>query len=158
VKHIFFILLLAVIGWHCGSSEEKSKQTANTNPDSLARVTPQPAGDALDSLAAWNGKYPHEVKLLENEMLVNRLKLIIGEERFGFLKRTWQVEGQIQIENDQFVVTACEAHNCSATNSIIVYELKNKKFSVGVRQQGLVKTWTEQASLPESIQKWIEQN
>jgi hypothetical protein len=127
--------------------EEKSKQDFNDIP----RVT------ELDFLKEYKDKYPSEVKLLENTIFLNRLKRLLGD-RCEFVIKNFEVETPIEIIYGHFVVEACQAHNCGpmGTGFIIVYDFSNDVMSAGVREEGELKTYSENDETPLRINEWVE--
>ena len=106
--------------------------------------------DYLKNLA---GKYPFDVKLLENVLLQKKIKNLIGN-RFYFLKNTWSTEVPIKIEDGFFIASGCEQHNCNNTNFIIVMELKTNKLFVGIREENEIKIYSEGDFEPKQITDW----
>lgn len=108
----------------------------------------------VDFLKEFNGKYPYEVDLLNNKIINKRLKSLIGD-KFRFLKKTWAVENPMEIRNNIFVASACEAHNCNMTNFILVIDMLKNIMYVGIRKEGQVSTYAESGNnFPEQIQLW----
>ena len=133
------------------ASNQKSSNQKNKNQTSEQLIS---ESDNIEFLKEFNGKYPYEVKLLENSIIKKRLKNLIGD-RFLFLKKTWAVETPMEIINNIFVASACEAHNCNMTNFIIAVNMTENIMYVGIREEGKIKTYTEDGSkFPEQIQEW----
>ncbi len=147
---LFFTVLFSC--WGCQPPKENKVVPVI---DSTTLTKPLPATDPMDSLAFFGNKYPAEVNLLNYDPLVLRLKKLVSDYWFEFLKSHAQVEEPIKIEKNIFLSAFCEAHNCGATNAIIVFDLLKKKLSVGIRENGRAKTWTEEATMPEQIQYWL---
>ncbi|SFB81420.1 Inhibitor of vertebrate lysozyme (Ivy) [Flexibacter flexilis DSM 6793] len=112
-----------------------------------------PAED-LEFLKKLNGKYPYEVKLLNSPQLTTRLQKLMGE-NYNALKEFWEVEEPIKVDENQFVASACQAHNCDNTNFIIVYNFKENMLYVGVRQEQQVQTYSEDGNTCPTLKKWI---
>lgn len=137
--------------------KEKSNIPANTATDSQSIKQPQtthPVPADLDFLKNLDGKYPHEVKLLDNPALQSRLTNLLGN-RFAFLKETWAVETPIEVKNNVFVATGCQAHNCGSTNFIIVVDLIKNKMFAGIREEEKVKTYAEDEVNPPQLNDWV---
>jgi hypothetical protein len=107
----------------------------------------------FDTFKNLEGKYPFEVKLLENTLLEKKIKNLIGN-RFYFLKNTWSTEVPIKIEDGFFVASGCEQHNCNNTNFIIVMELKTNKLFVGIREENEIELYSEGDFEPTQITDW----
>jgi len=108
----------------------------------------------LDFLKKVDGKYPYEIKLLENEILNKRLKSLIGN-RYTFLKKTWAVEIPMTFKNNIFVAIACQAHNCDATSFIIVVDFTNNNMSVGIKEENQINLFSENGTISPEINNWV---
>jgi len=108
-------------------------------------------------LANYNEKYPNEVNLLNNPTIKERLKNLIGN-RFSFLEETWAVESPIKVVNNTFIASGCQAHNCSATNFIIVVNLESNIMYVGIREEEVIKTYSEDGTISTYIEEWKNNN
>lgn len=112
----------------------------------------------LNFLKDYNGKYPYEVKLLENKIIIEEITNLIGE-KFSYLKKIWNVEVPMEINNDVFVASACKAHDCGYTNAIIVIKLDTGEFFVGIRTDNKVRTYyDENSSPPKQMIDWANNN
>lgn len=111
----------------------------------------------FDFLKDLNGEYPSNAKIFENNKFNQRLKNLIGN-RYEFLKETWDVESPIKFSDDIFIAESCEAHNCHMTNFIIEYDFKNNLMYVGIREEGRVKTYSENGENSLTIRKWANNN
>jgi hypothetical protein len=109
---------------------------------------------SMEFLKNFDGKYPYEVNLLKNPVFIKRLKKLLGESRYNFLKKTWAVETPIKFANDIFVAEACQAHNCDKVNFIIVYDFSNNILYAGIKEYDNIKTYSEDGSIPVKINEW----
>lgn len=137
------------------NTEKNSNRS--TEPSRADNKLPNPESSTptgrLDFLKSYDGKYPHEVKLLDNPALVRRLKALVGN-RFSFIKETWAVEIPMEVDAMFFKASACEAHNCGYTNFIIVYDFTTDVLYAGVREEQVVKTYSEDGSKNDEIMYW----
>ena len=145
VKHIFMISALSISAAACGGpaginvvvSNKPASNTAEskaptTESTAVPEVTPQPGVTA--TLKKSKGKYPYELKLLENPEIKSRLQKLLGVD-FAALKANWNVETPIEIENGILMTSGCEKHNCGNNiyymfvdldrDNINVYHLKD---------------------------------
>ncbi|MBN1637791.1 MAG: hypothetical protein JW866_02405, partial [Ignavibacteriales bacterium] len=113
----------------------------------------EPTLGNLEYLREFNGKYPYEVNLFDNQDFTDRLKNLLGS-RYDFLISTWAVEFPIEVNNDIFVASACEAHNCDATNFIIVVDFSSNVMYAGIREEYNVETYSEDGSNSSQINNW----
>lgn len=107
----------------------------------------------FDYLKNLDGKYPFEVKLLENVLLQKKIKKLIGN-RFDFLKNKWSTEVPIKIEDGFFIASGCEQHNCNNTNFIIIIELSTNKTFVGIREENEIEIFSDSDFEPTQITDW----
>lgn len=131
--------------------QELNQKSANTTDDNSTL-------NSLDFLKKLDGKYPYEVKLFHNSILVKRLKKLLGNSRYTFLKETWAVETPMEFANNIFVASACQQHNCGSTNFIIVVDFSNNTIYAGIREEDNVKTYSEDGSYSQKINEWVNDN
>jgi hypothetical protein len=113
---------------------------------------------SLRFLAKYKGKYPSEVKLLNNINLKNKLIKLIGKERYQYMNQTWAVEGGIGVENNMFDASGCEQHNCDMTNFIIVVDIEKDILYVGYRVENEIYKFGENQNYPTLILDWEKAN
>ena len=122
-----------------------------------SKVKPK-ASISLAYLKNYNAKYPGEVKLFSKPQFVNRVKALIGT-RYSTLKNYWDVESPIEITGDIFIAYACRPHNCDITNFMIIYDFKNDKMFVGIREEEKAKTYSENGTpIPSRLDQWVKNN
>ena len=134
-------------------SKEKDNGQSQSNLGRPVDPVPEDKAD-LSFLKEFDGKYPHDVKLLDNPALTKRLRDLLNE-RYKYLKETWAVETPMEIKNGNFIASACQAHNCGYTNFIIVYSFDRNILYAGVREEKIVKTYSEDGSSNEEIAAWV---
>lgn len=180
MKHTVHTLLVvflcaAITSTSCNEASKKTdKETTTTEKDNGTlnpvdpskatqdnTVTKEPIAEKtvndLDFLKTLNGKYPDDAKLLENTAFTSRLKKLLGD-RYTFLKETWAVETPMEYSNEVFSASACEAHNCGATNFIVVYDFSKNIMYAGIREEEKVKTYAEDGSTSPKITAWEKGN
>jgi hypothetical protein len=139
--------------------QELNQKTAKAASGNLTVKQPDNlTSNNLDFLKKLNGKYPYEVKLLDNSALTQRLKKLLGNSRYYFLKETWAVETPMEFTNNLFVASGCQAHNCGSTNFIIVFDFSNNVMYAGIREEGIVKTYSEDGSNSPKVNEWENEN
>jgi hypothetical protein len=141
----FILLLIAALGCDLSrfatSDKENSANTARSSPTAAAKQsqteTPKPeqTKPALTSfLKKSEGKYPYEVKLLENAELKTRLKKLLGKEYSDF-HEYFDVQSPIKIEQGIFRASGCQAHYCPNIYYIFV-DLKADNINVYHQNDG----------------------
>jgi hypothetical protein len=136
-------------------SSNFSNQISNISEISPTELKAENADlNNMEFLKKFNGKYPYEVNLLKNPMVIIRLKKLIGENRYKFLIKTWAVETPIEFANNIFVASACKAHDCPTTNFIIVYDFFNNIMYAGIKEYNNIKTYSEDGSSNLKINEW----
>ncbi len=112
----------------------------------------------LDFLKELHGKYPHEEKLFDNLTFNERLVNLIGVDKFNYLIETWATETPIEFSNNIFVASGCQAHSCSSTNFIIVFDFRNNLMHAGIRVDNKIIKYSENGSNSPVINYWADQN
>jgi hypothetical protein len=134
----------------------------NPNPVDLNRLpaapAPAEAANNLDVLRNFNGKYSFDVKLLEKTEFSQRLKTLLGDERYTFLKTHWNVVSPMEVVNDVFVAKACQKHNCHDTNFIIVYDFQKNVMYAGIREESKVSRYSESGEHSPAVMDWADNN
>ena len=93
--------------------------------------------------------------MLENKHIKNTLIAMLGNKRFSFLKRNFSVENPIDIKDNLLTATACQQHNCSDTNFIVIVDISNGKVYAGIRENGVVKTYPSNVEKPIQLVAWL---
>ena len=112
--------------------------------------------ESLDFLTKLNGKYPYEVKLLDNPILKKRLKRMLGSQ-YNFMKSIWQVEIPITVKDGFFYVWAMQAHSGGDPSADLMADIENNVLYVIIKKDGHKKLYSEDGSnLPEPLQEWAD--
>jgi len=108
--------------------QKKDQQTNNQQQsDNITK-------ENLDFLIKLNGKYPHEVKLLDNPILKKRLKKMLGSQ-YNFMKSIWQVEIPIAINDGFFYVWAMQAHSGGDPGVILMADIEDNVLYVVIKKR-----------------------
>lgn len=136
--------------------QELNQKTANSTKDSstVNQQLSNPTSNNLDFLKKLNGKYPYEAKLFDNAAFTLRLKKLLGKSRYAFLTETWAVETPMEFTNNIFVASACQVHNCSSTNFIIVVDFSKNVMYAGIRDENKVETYSEDGGNCLKVSEW----
>lgn len=175
-RQTFFIPLIIFLIVACsspGKSDDKTTGTkieqAKKTPDSIQSTTtkvdtailkPVQSGvpNELAFLAEWNGKYPYDVKLLDNAILKKRLMKMLGA-KYKFLKSIWDVETPIEINNNLFYAWAMQTHSGGDPGAVIMADLEKNVLYVGIRENAHVKIYSEDGSqAPQKLLDWSKEN
>lgn len=153
-----FVLMTAVLGCDIsrfvnsgGDNSKSAKPTptvdAKPSPTGTPTVVPTRAGSGfIDVLKKAKGKYPYQVKLLDIPDLNARLKKLLGS-NFAAMKKYWNVETPIEIENDILMTSGCEAHNCSSNHYLLFIDLKSDDINVYHLEDGETKHYYERGEI-----------
>ena len=124
------------------------------------RKSQQPVASStagLDFLNSYKGKYPAEVKLLNQPVIKKRLQKLLGTE-YTFLKKIWQVESPIEIDNGLFYAWAMQAHQGGNPGAVIMADIKKNILYVGIRKNGEEKFYSEDGSpSPKKMIEWANE-
>jgi len=108
----------------------------------------------LNYLISLNGKYPYDVKLLDNPKLKPRLEKLMGNQ-YEFLKNIWQVETPIEITDTFFYTWGMQAHSGGDPGAVLMVNLLRNVLYVGVRKDKHVKIYSEDSSdVPKRLKDW----
>ncbi len=145
MKNILLIVvyMIAILGCdiskYVSGVKNDNANTAKPTPTAEPKPSPtvnkkdydeKPATPALSAtLKKFVGKYPYEVKLLDNPALKERLKKLLGPD-FAAMKANWNVETPIEIENGIFMASACQQHNCADNRYLMFVDLEKDNINV----------------------------
>jgi hypothetical protein len=105
-------------------------------------------------------KFSQPEAVLRHPSVRPKIEKLIGGPRYAFMRRIWNLTGPVAIEDAVLYAEGCQAHNCggpSATNAIVVVDLKQQTVSVGIREDGAVKTYSETPGKPpKRLLEWAQ--
>ena len=134
--------------------ELNQKSSASTTEYYAINQPNNSSSNNLDFLKELNGKYPYEVNLFENEAFNQRLKNLLGNKSYNFLKETWSIESPIEFSDNIFVASGCQEHNCGFTNFIIVVDFSKNIMYAGIREEDYVETYSEDGGNSPKVKAW----
>ena len=167
MRHFHLTILIAILLTTLTSCYQTrkldNKEKALVEKENKLRIREKQQPDnsnssSLDFLKELDGKYPYQVKLFDNSAFTQRLKKLIGNSRYRFLKKTWAVEVPMEVENNTFVALGCQAHNCASTNFIIVVDFSKNVMYVGIKEEDEIKTYSEDGSYSPKVNEWVNGN
>lgn len=137
------ICLLLALGCNLANFQNKNSQnsannvqptatpTAMPSPSPSASITPTetPKPSIIATLKKSAGKYPYEIKLLENPELKARLKKLLGKD-FQSMKENWNVETPIEVSGKVLKTSGCEQHNCGDNMYVMFVDLEKDNINV----------------------------
>lgn len=170
-KNALLVLFLTAAVLGCDMSKfVNGGNTANTNaakpspsptpkPSATPENKPQPESTVakpgyIALLRKSAGKYPSDIKLLENAEIKPRLQKLLGKD-WSDMKAKFDVETPNEIEDNIFKGEACEAHNCGDNRFIIYVDLDDGNINVFHIESGKTKKYLEngEIELPEKFAK-----
>lgn len=108
----------------------------------------------LAFLKKYNGKYPNDVKLLENPIIKKRLIKLIGKQ-YDYLKEIWEVETPIEIKDGYFYTSAMQTQSGGDPGAVIMADFKKNVLFVGIRKYQNVRVYSEDRSkAPKRMLDW----
>ncbi len=103
------------------------------------------------------GKYPTQEKIFDNKYLAGRLKKI---QRFNFdnMKRDWNTETPITIEDRIIHASGCKSNNCPSSGYELFIDLKNDNINIYHFRSNTLRVHTEKdwITLPKGFSNEIE--
>jgi hypothetical protein len=119
-------------------------------------VLPSASPGVISTLKKAAGKYPYEIKLLENAELKARLSKLLGRD-WPDMKSNWNVETPMEIENGTLMASACQAHNCAANRYVMFVDLNSDNINVfHIEEDKGTKTYFEKGKI-ELLKKFEEE-
>lgn len=111
------------------------------------------SNDNLDFLSSYNSKYPREVQLLGNNVIISRINKFIGPEyNFNFINQVWQVEIPIEIQNGIFYAYGMQAHSGGDPSAVIMANIPKNILFIGIKDNGKVRVYSEDGSqIPQKL-------
>jgi len=104
------------------------------------------------------GKYPHEIKLFENEAFNSRLKNLLADDYQIFVD-WWAVEEPIkEIRPGIYWAEACKAHECAFIDFALYIDTREDYIVAGMNTDRGVELYTEKPKLgiPKAMTDWAE--
>lgn len=98
---------------------------------------------AYDLLKSFDGQYPFDIDLLDNELFRNRIRHLLGDSRFAFMQKYFEVQAPMTVTQSVFVARGCKTHECNSTNFTLIYDIKNNKFYVVIVDNFIVSIYYE---------------
>lgn len=131
-----------------------------TNGDSSAQapakvVQPDFPKVDLQHLKAFEAKYPKESGFFSDTLLTQRLQKLMGKTDYDFMLAAWAVESPIIVDGEIVSARGCEAHNCGATNFIVITDLEANVLYAGVRKNNEVKTFSENGNTVKQLTDFV---
>lgn len=134
MNKIWIVVICAGIVTVTACNSMSKKDTANTIAKTEEVKQPQQKTSDLMFINEWVGKYPNDVKLLEQPALSKRLKALLGN-NYNTMMENWNTETPITMTDSVIHTSGCKTNNCAAfsydlyinlpTDNINVYGIKN---------------------------------
>jgi len=135
--------------WYSMGAKNGNREAAKA----LEEIDGVISGGTMTFLNGYVGSYPAEIKLLNHPVLSKRMAALLGD-KWQFMKTTWAVEAPIELRNGKFVAEGCMAHNCLATNFIIIYDFNSNTLYAGVREEDIVSFYSENGYTCPELDYW----
>ena len=83
----------------------------------------------VEKFSKYKNNYPAEVDFFQDENLSMRLAELLQDD-YEDMKKYWNVETPIVIEDNILYTTGCEQHNCPANQFILIIDLEKDNINV----------------------------
>lgn len=112
-----------------------------------------PKGQPTDSLGHFLqtnlGKYPRDIRLLEQPTLEKRLKKLVGTKNYKFIIKYFQTQTPLDTGNDyghpELIMTqGFETHNAATNYIILAYNPKTDNIAVKIVRDSITQIFQEQ--------------
>ncbi len=138
-------------------NELLKKEQQLSQPSGSQTNRPGNASGNLAFLAGLKDKYPHEIKLFDNEILKTRLQQMLGSQ-YDYLRSIWEVETPVEINNGLMYTWAMQAHSGGDPGAVLMADISKNVLYVAIRKEGEVKTYSEDGSaVPQRLQDWADE-
>ncbi|HEY9188435.1 MAG TPA: hypothetical protein VIR55_11100 [Ignavibacteria bacterium] len=132
----------------------KKSETSDTITNNQMNKSDNSQKSNLDFLNKYKGKYLGQENLLDNPVLKERLKKMLGS-RFDFIYLIWETETPIEINNGILYAWAMQAHSGGDPEVVLMADLNKNVLYVGIRENGKVELYSEDGSeVPQRMSEW----
>ena len=142
MKNLVSLIVLVFVVAGCNLSKYFNSGSGNANiarieqpsaPKPSLSATPKPSATpppAISTVLKKSvGKYPYDIKLMDNAELKARLKKLMGKDYAG-LSQHFDVQSPIEVTNGIYRIGGCEQHNCGSNQYLIFVDQKNDNINV----------------------------
>ena len=132
------------------SSPNNSRPTTMSSPINTATKTE----NSLVSLKSSKDKTASQIKLWQNKDVSGRLEKLMGAD-YATMKKFWNVETPLEVEENVLMLTGCEQHNCGDNQYLIYIDTANDNINVFHVGEGKLKPYKEKGEikLPKNFAK-----
>lgn len=121
-KRIAYFSILLIVAVACTPTSTSPKNDESTQNESSINK-------GLSIILQNEGKYPREIKLMENDAFSKRMKSLLGD-AYQTMKDNFQTETPIVSEDGIYKITGCKQHDCPAFMTSIYYDAKKDNLYV----------------------------
>lgn len=132
-------------------------------PSANRKIVPNRSRGSLSYLKEYDGQYPSQAGLFENEELPLRMKKLMGEASFAKFVGYAQEEKPIQFHNGLALITGCKQNDCERYESVVFINTGLDKIYIGLLDNNQVQTWSDHpafksydpTSIPTEFKTWF---
>lgn len=152
MSKIWIAVLCAGIFTLSACNSKSKKDTAGALAKTEEVKQPQQKISDLMFISEWAGKYPNDVKLLEQPALSTRLKALLGNQ-YNTMVEDWNTETPITMTDSVIHTSGCKANNCAAFSYDLYIDLPADNINVYGIKNNTVTLYTENdtISLPKKL-------
>jgi len=112
----------------------------------------------LTALYRFQGKYPHDVKLLTQPVIKKRLKSLLGRQ-YAYMRSIWELEAPIEVEHGQLYAWGMQAHSGGNPSAVLMADIEQNVLYVGICQNHQVTFYSENGEdAPAKMQQWASED
>lgn len=134
----------------CQNSTKKGADAVDTVSVSVDTATMAEDTAKVESLAgvlkANEGKYPRDIKLMENSLLTERVKKLTGN-LYEDLIKNFNTQSPIVSEEGIYKFSGGKAHEVPMFNTIVYYDAANDNLNVVIERNGKTDTFAEKGNI-----------
>ncbi|WP_157760787.1 hypothetical protein [Chitinophaga caeni] len=109
-------------------------------------------------LQSLNGKYAHEIGLLQKEPLKKRLSVLLSKKELQDFQDRYKVTPPIEIQEGVLFNDGCKPHNCMEDEAAIAIDMKKDIIYIGIARHKNVSIYSEKSDTiyPGKLKQWMK--
>lgn len=128
-------------------SESENKKLEDTMPAEEVILTTMEVTPLGALLAGNEGKYPRDIKLLENPLLKRRMTQLLGKNYADVIKN-FEVQSPVLSEKGIYKTTGCKSHSCPTFFTTIYYDVNTDNLNIIIDRSGKQISYQEKGYIP----------
>lgn len=141
---IIFVFFSILFTFACQNKTNKNIDSVAEKKDTASTVQ-KPVPDLL-FITEWNGKYPKDVDLLNQQALSTRLKALL-KDQYETFSENWNTETPIAMVDSVIHTSGCKANDCSSLSYDLYIDLPNNNINMYNIDKGSITLFAEKDTI-----------